>query len=139
MNISPSNVIAVTAPTRTAGWGIDADLNQRPGVPAQQDPPRPVAGLPDREPPRQTSGPTPLLGPSCELTPVYSTALPPRGLSGWMRRIAYSIPDYRARRWLLLLTADRVDALEHGRRLPLVVAAGAIAGLGFWLTRRRAA
>jgi hypothetical protein len=47
------------------------------------------------------------------LTPVYSTAIPVRGLSGLLRRAAYKVPDYKARRWLLLIVADRIDALEH--------------------------
>jgi hypothetical protein len=47
------------------------------------------------------------------LTPVYSTALPPRGLSGLLRRIAYNIPESHARHWATLLLADRVDVLEH--------------------------
>src|SRR5690606_24051434 len=46
------------------------------------------------------------------LTPVYGTAQPPRGVSGVLRRIAYRIPEHRARHWLLLLFADRVDVLE---------------------------
>ena len=136
-HISPSKPITVPTSPGTAGWGVDADVTQRPGVPAQQDPPQAAAGVPYRVPRMQTSGPRPLLGPMRELTPVYSTAIPPRGLSGWIRRVAYTIPDYRARRWLLLLTADRVDALEHGRGLPrLAVTAGAIAALGLWLNRR---
>ena len=137
MNISSTNPMPIAAPTTTAGWGIDADPRERPGVPAHQDPPRPVAGVPYQQPRMQTSEPRPLLGPSRRLTPVYSTALPPRGLSGWIRRIAYTIPDHRARRWLLLLTADRIDAIERGGGLPrLALAAGAIAALGFWLNRR---
>src|SRR5690242_19562799 len=44
-----------------------------------------------------------------ELTPVFSTAVPPRGLSGVLRRRAYQIHEHLARRWLLLLVADRVD------------------------------
>jgi hypothetical protein len=63
---------------------------------------------------RQQSGePRPMVGPNRFLTPVYSTALPPRGLSGVLRRAAYKIPDYKPRRWMLLLAADRVDVLEH--------------------------
>jgi hypothetical protein len=66
------------------------------------------------------------------VAPVFGTAVPPRGLSGWMRRAAYEIPEHETSHWLVLLLADRVDALEHGyaRRwlwaVP-VVAAGAIA------------
>jgi hypothetical protein len=45
-------------------------------------------------------------------TPVFSTALPPRGLSGALRRLAHRVPDHRATHWLILLLADRIDAVE---------------------------
>src|SRR3954469_8217561 len=47
------------------------------------------------------------------LTPVFSTALPPKGLSGVVRRIAYQIPESHARHWATLMLADKVDVLEH--------------------------
>jgi len=49
-----------------------------------------------------------------ELSVVYGSGPAPKGVSGALRRLAYGLPDYRVRRWLLLLVADRVDALEHG-------------------------
>lgn len=45
-------------------------------------------------------------------TPVFGTAQPLHGLSGVLRRGAYRIPEYRARHWMLLMAADRVDVLE---------------------------
>src|SRR5690606_6810186 len=45
-------------------------------------------------------------------TPVFGTAQPPHGVSGALRRAAYRLPERRARHWLLLLLADRVDMLE---------------------------
>jgi len=66
----------------------------------------------------------------------YGTAVPPRGLSGLMRRAAYQIPEHYTSHWLMLMAADRVDVIEHGsgraRLLPLVlpvVAAGAVVAL----------
>src|SRR5256885_15019553 len=47
------------------------------------------------------------------LTPVFSTALRPKGLSGVIRRMAYRIPESHARHWATLMLADRVDVLEH--------------------------
>jgi hypothetical protein len=44
---------------------------------------------------------------------VFSTALPPSGLSGVIRRIAYNIPESHARHWATLMLDDRVDVLEH--------------------------
>jgi hypothetical protein len=58
---------------------------------------------------------------------VYGTAVPPRGLSGVIRRIAYGVPDYKARRWALLLLADRVDVIEHNLVPAATVAAGLVA------------
>jgi hypothetical protein len=70
------------------------------------------------------------------LTPVFSTAVPPRGLSGWMRARAYRIPEHRARRWLVLLLADRVDVWE-GRveRHPWWSAGLGAAALGLLVAR----
>jgi hypothetical protein len=47
------------------------------------------------------------------MTPMFSTALRPSGLSGVIRRIAYNIPESHARHWATLMLADRVDVLEH--------------------------
>jgi hypothetical protein len=47
------------------------------------------------------------------LTPVFGTSTPPRGLSGVMRKYAYRrYSEARAAHWLILLAADRVDAIE---------------------------
>jgi hypothetical protein len=46
------------------------------------------------------------------LTPVFGTSTPPRGLSGVIRRYAYRYSEGRAAHWLLLLGADRVNAVE---------------------------
>jgi hypothetical protein len=56
-----------------------------------------------------------------ELTPVFSSALPPKGLSGLLRRAAYEVPEHRATHWALLLLGDRVDVLEHRLRRALPV------------------
>lgn len=48
------------------------------------------------------------------LTPVFGTVTPPRGVSGALRRLAYrKYSEGRAAHWLILVVADRVDALEH--------------------------
>jgi len=101
------------ARTQVPGWGVDARPEDRPGVPHELEPPRPLADADPGLAVRQTSEPRPLVDPSRSLTPVYSAATPPRGLSGLMRRAAYRYPTYRARRWMLLMLSDRVDALEH--------------------------
>ena len=99
---------------RIPGWGVDADPNDRPSVPKEcYDPDLSGAHweFPERQPekwPRERSIEHKFL------TPVFGTACPPRGLSGMMRRYAYrAFSEGRAAHWLLLLAADRVDALEH--------------------------
>jgi hypothetical protein len=99
---------------RIPGWGVDADPKDRPSVPKERYDPD-LSGahweFPERQPekwPRERSVEHKFL------TPVFGTACPPRGLSGMMRRYAYSaFSEGRAAHWLLLLAADRVDALEN--------------------------
>ena len=46
------------------------------------------------------------------LTPVFGTSTPPKGVSGVMRRYAYRrFSEARAAHWLVLIAADRVDAI----------------------------
>lgn len=121
---------------RIPDWGFDIRPENRPGVPMETEP-RPMEGVHWREPFQQQGEALPIRRAGLErITPVYGTSLPPRGLSGMLRRFAYSIPEHRARHWMVLLLADRVDPLEYAlgksaRWLPLVAAAG-----GAWLVRR---
>lgn len=93
--------------------GIDATPQLRPGVPMESQPsPDPGAHWtePARQEPRvEILHRAALPGP----TPVFGTGQPPRLLSGALRRAAYRIPETRARHWMLLLAADRVDSTEH--------------------------
>jgi hypothetical protein len=68
------------------------------------------------------------------LTPVFGTSTPPRGLSGQLRAVAYRSPTWKARHWLTLMLADRVDALEHRLRRAPVGLFAALAG-AFFLAR----
>jgi hypothetical protein len=101
-------------------WGVDMLLADRPGVP-REVPSRPLPGAHDLA--QQPAGSKELTRPDLvRPTPVFSTALPPSGLSGLLRRLAYRYPDNLVRHWMLLLLADRVDAIESavvsiGRRL----------------------
>ncbi len=94
-------------------WGSDLHPERRPGVP-REAPPHLLPGTHWIEPPRQ-----PLEGRVLRHagiirpTPVFSTALPPKGASGALRRAAYRVPDHHVSHWLLLLVADRGDVLEH--------------------------
>ena len=99
---------------RIPGWGVDLDPKDRPSVPKEQFDPT-FSGahwgeFPERQPekfPRERSIEHKFL------TPVFGTSCPPRGLSGVIRRYSYAkYSEGRAAHWLLLLAADRVDAVE---------------------------
>ena len=95
--------------------GHDLPRWERPGVPMEYEPPHPLTATVrwnQPEPMRPVPGVTKRMELDY-LTPVFSTALPPSGLSGVIRRIAYNIPESHARHWATLMLADRVDVLEH--------------------------
>jgi hypothetical protein len=98
---------------RIPGWGADLDPKDRPAVPKERFDPT-LSGahwdFPERQPekwPRERSVEHEFL------TPVFGTSAPLKGLSGAIRRYAYSsYSEGRAAHWLLLIAADRVDAVE---------------------------
>jgi hypothetical protein len=93
--------------------GADLPREERPGVPMEHEP-RPLTPTAPVhfEHMRPRRGLTHRAGVH-SMTPVFGTAQPLRGLSGLLRRIAYSTGETRARHWMMLLLADRVDVLEH--------------------------
>ncbi|PYE17363.1 hypothetical protein DFR67_10666 [Williamsia limnetica] len=97
---------------RIPGWGADLDPADRPSVPQERFDPDATGAhwdFPDRQEekwPRERSIEHQFL------TPVFGTSTPPRGLSGMLRRFAYRYSEARAAHWLLLLAADRVNAVE---------------------------
>ena len=110
---------------RIPGWGADLDPADRPSVPRESLEWRPegaAPGLPEQQPDgegRERSIE------HADLTPVFGTAQPLRGLSGRIRRLAYDrYSEARAAHWLLLIAADRVDVVEHGARSVPLVATG---------------
>ena len=92
--------------------GADISTDERPGVPMEQPAGRltPTApGSIERMKPRRGI----VHRKGAALTPVFGTAQPLHGFSGVLRRMAYSTRETKARHWLTLLLADRVDVLEH--------------------------
>lgn len=121
--------------------GIDLAAEKRPGVPRER-PPRPLEGAHWSTPEQQTATvPVFVHANAPGLTPVFGTASPPHGWSGELRRVAYEIPDHRASHWVLLLVADRVDAIESDlggfvrRSWPMLLLATAV-GVGLGAARR---
>jgi hypothetical protein len=103
--------------TRIPGWGADLDPADRPSHPRLQYAPETTGAhweFPERQPerwPRERSVE------HAFLTPVFGTAQPPKGLSGVIRRYSYRrFSEGRLAHWLLLVAADRVDAVEHHLR-----------------------
>jgi hypothetical protein len=98
------------------GWGADLDPGDRPSVPRERT--DLVSGahwvFPEQQEekwPRERSLEHGML------TPVFGTSTPPRGLSGALRKYSYAnYSEGRAAHWLILLAADRVDAIESHLR-----------------------
>src|ERR687885_2194800 len=102
---------------RIPGWGVDLNPADRPSVPKERFDPGASGAhwdFPERQPerwPRERSIEHKFL------TPVFGTSCPPKGLSGVIRKFAYRrYSEARAAHWLLLLAADRVDAVESHLR-----------------------
>ena len=111
----------------------DARQTHRPGVPMERSP-SPAGEAHWKEPERQPERAD--LTHRVELdrlTPVFGTAQPPRGIAGRIRKLAYRIPEHKARHWMTLLLADRVEVTAHRikRLLPI-----ALPLFAFWLIRR---
>jgi hypothetical protein len=90
------------------GWGIDRRVEDRPGVPLEQE--------------RHVGHDT------LEGQPPYTVTVPLHGLSGVLRRAAYELPDWTARRWLMLSIADRVDVIESRLTPRVLLLTGGVVG-----------
>lgn len=93
------------------GWGADLARKQRPAVPMERTPPRLSHAV---TPPEQQHSHVEVLHSTerASITPVFGTTLPPSGLSGQVRRLAFRHSENDLRHWLLLLLADRVHMGE---------------------------
>ncbi|VWX62474.1 conserved hypothetical protein [Burkholderiales bacterium 8X] len=95
------------------GWGADLDEANRPAYPMERMPAR-LEGLHWSDPPEPQPQRIEVLC-STErpnMTPVFGTSSPPRGLSGSLRRYAFRHSENDLRHWLVLLLADRIDCGE---------------------------
>jgi hypothetical protein len=95
------------------GWGVDADPTNDPVYPMKKRTDEDQEGYTWERPPLQTEN-TEVLR-SVErpnMTATFGTSSPPKGLSGWIRRLAYQYSESSFGRWVPLLIADRVDSVE---------------------------
>ena len=94
------------------GWGVDLDVKNRPAYPKKQTPPEGTGA--HWEKPEQQKSPIEILR-SVErprITHVFGSTVPPKGLSGVMRRKAFKYGEGSFAHWMILLMADRVNVLE---------------------------
>jgi hypothetical protein len=93
------------------GWGIDADLEKRPYKPVHR--PQTDTGAHWTKPEAQPKTVEVLKSNERpDLTAVYGTVNPPRGLSGIIRRWAFKSSENNFSHWLPLMLADRIDFIE---------------------------
>jgi hypothetical protein len=93
------------------GWGVDLDPKNRPMFPMEL----PSDVMTARGEVSAWQVPHQKIHNSIEhpnLTPVFGTSCPPKGLSGLMRDYAYHYSEGTNRHWMTLIFADRVDMLE---------------------------
>ncbi len=94
------------------GWGADLDHADRPAYPMERMPAR-LEGDHQHEPVRQEQDVEVLMSNERPaMTPLFGTTLPPSGLSGMLRRLAFRFSENDVRHWMTLLFADRVNVLE---------------------------
>jgi len=95
------------------GWGIDADPSNDPTYPYKTRTneeqlgvswQRPVQQQPEIEVLHSNERP--------DLTAVFGTAPPPSGISGMLRRYAFTYSESDYRHWLPLVLADRIGVYE---------------------------
>jgi len=99
--------------TRIPGWGVDLDPVDRPSVPRERFDPSASGAHWDLPEPQPERWPRERSIEHRSLTPVFGTSCPPKGLSGRVRKLSYRrFSEARAAHWLLLLAADRIDAIE---------------------------
>ena len=95
------------------GWGIDADPDDHPNYPMKKYTGDDHARL-DYPRMEQQAATVEILHSNERpgLTTVFGTMNPPSGLSGMLRRYAFTHSESRYRHWLPLLLADRVNVVE---------------------------
>src|ERR1700712_1407436 len=105
------------------GWGIDADPENEPTYPMKNYTGDAHQRIHWDRPALQESTEEILMSTERPGLPaVYGTSVPPSGVSGVLRRMAFKYSENKYRHWLPLLLADRINAIEgifsdlaHGR------------------------
>lgn len=96
---------------KVKGWGVDLDPANRPAYPKEL----PSDVMTARGEVKDWQVPKHKIHLSIEhpnLTPVFGTSCPPKGLSGLLRDYAFRYSEGTNRHWMTLIFADRIDILE---------------------------
>lgn len=99
--------------SRIKGWGIDADPENDPAYPMRKHAGEEHEGYTWERPQQQPESVEILK--SVErpnLTAAFGTASPPEGVNGAIRKFAFRYSESSYGRWLPLVLADRIGALE---------------------------
>lgn len=95
------------------GWGIDADPRNEPTYPMKNYTGDDHQRLNWERPPLQPATVEVLhSNERPTLTAVFGTSSPPSGLSGALRRYAFTFSESEYGHWLPLLLADRINVVE---------------------------
>lgn len=95
------------------GWGVDIDPKNDPTYPMKKRTDEEIRGYTWDRPPLQPVNIEVLK--SVErpnITAVFGTSVPPKGLSGMIRRQAFKYSESSYARWLPLVLADRIGIIE---------------------------
>src|SRR4051812_34226227 len=85
---------AVQPVTRPPYWGVDLEKEKRPGRLRPRDPnPSPNPSSPPEQQQPEPAVPK-HTRPNKPMPPVYGTSCPLHGVSGMVRKLAYSLPDH---------------------------------------------
>lgn len=103
----------IEAYSHIKGWGVDADLENDPTYPMKKRTDEEQFGYTWERPEMQPQQVEILTSTERKNMPaVFGTAVPPSGISGMIRRIAYTYSESDYARWLPLMLADRVAVVE---------------------------
>ena len=104
---------ALADPAMIPGWGVDADARNDPTYPIRdQSHDHGLTRRWDRPPVQQPDVEILQSIEHVRQPAVVGTSVPPRGVSGALRRLAFRWSESNWLHWLILLGADRVDVVE---------------------------
>jgi hypothetical protein len=99
--------------TDIPGWGVDADPRNDPTYPMRDRSQDDSPGMNWTRPTQQSTDVEILQSIEHERRPaVFGASTPPTGLSGAIRRRAFAYSESQWAHWLLLMAADRINAVE---------------------------